>query len=145
MNNDYHLEFLLMHNYQAKSPQPRILSPSKIQLEMPKSCRLSSKKENKISISSINIQLITFNTGMEDPEAKPIKVVIYRCKIIDVKIQIHATAPSITLLLLRAWAWTQRKQPHCLQSTILQFTVQIFSITNSPSSKAIQQSPKKTE
>jgi hypothetical protein len=131
-----------MHNYQAKSPQPRILSPSKIQLEMPKSCRLSSKKENKISLSSINIQLITFNTGMEDPEAKPIKVVIYRCKIIDVKIQHHATAPSITLLLLllRAWArtWTQRKQPHCLQSTILQFTVQIFSITNSPSSKAIQ-------
>jgi hypothetical protein len=80
---------------------------------------------------------------MEDPKTKPVEVVIYRCKIIYVKIQHHTTAPSITLLLLRACtrARAQRKQPHCLQSTTLQFIVQNFYITSSPSSTSIQQGP----
>lgn len=58
---------------------------------------------------------ITFNARMEDAEAEPVKVVIYRREVIDIEVQQSPTfLYSTALLVVRAWARAraQRKQPH---------------------------------
>lgn len=51
-----------------------------------------------------------FDAGMEDPEAEPVKVIIYRREIVDVEVQ----QGSIRLAAI-AGARARQEQPHCVR------------------------------
>lgn len=69
----------------------------------------------------------TFNTRMENPETKPVEIIVNRSEIIDIQIQMNTPASFIFILLLVRWARAQGKQSHIIttffsSTTLLQPT-----------------------
>lgn len=96
----------------------------------------------------------TFNTGMEDPEAEPVKVVVNGSEIIDIEVQRSLAFGFIALILFPAWARAraQREQPHfflpnchSLNTQFLHtYVYNIYTLTSSSPSTPIQ-TPYKTK